>query len=116
MEIAIIDRGRGPEIKGTRITVYDVLDYTRKGWHANSIALLFGLCTDQILAAMKYIEQHEKDVMKVYQKILERDARGNSPEIEAKLQESRAKIDAWLQARNNGQRQETAHEGNSSGQ
>jgi len=23
----IIDRGRGPEIAGTRITVYDILDY-----------------------------------------------------------------------------------------
>ncbi len=24
---SIIDRGRGPEIEGTRITVYDIMDY-----------------------------------------------------------------------------------------
>ena len=27
MGAKIIDRGRGPEIEGTRITVYDVMDY-----------------------------------------------------------------------------------------
>jgi hypothetical protein len=34
----IHDRGRGPEIKGTRITVYDVLDYQRLGWRTDAIA------------------------------------------------------------------------------
>jgi len=33
MGAKIINRGRGPEIEGTRITVYDVLDYTKHGWH-----------------------------------------------------------------------------------
>ena len=32
MSAQIIDRGRGPEIAGTRITVYDVLDYFQEGW------------------------------------------------------------------------------------
>jgi hypothetical protein len=27
LEAKIINRGRGPEIAGTRITVYDILDY-----------------------------------------------------------------------------------------
>ena len=30
-EAKIIDRGRGPELEGTRITVYDVLDYHKTG-------------------------------------------------------------------------------------
>jgi hypothetical protein len=30
MTARIIDRGRGPEIEGTRITVYDVMDYWRR--------------------------------------------------------------------------------------
>ena len=34
----IINRGRGPEISGTRITVYDVLDYRKLGWHRDRIA------------------------------------------------------------------------------
>ncbi len=28
-EARIINRGRGPEIAGTRITVYDIMDYWR---------------------------------------------------------------------------------------
>src|SRR5262249_35113813 len=28
----IINRGRGPEIAGTRITVYDIMDYYQLGW------------------------------------------------------------------------------------
>ena len=31
LEAKIIDRGRGPELAGTRITVYDVLDYHKEG-------------------------------------------------------------------------------------
>jgi uncharacterized protein (DUF433 family) len=34
----IHDRGRGPEIEGTRITVYDVMDYYLDGWPAARIA------------------------------------------------------------------------------
>ena len=31
MSARIIDRGRGPEIEGTRITVYRIMDYVRDG-------------------------------------------------------------------------------------
>ena len=41
MQARIIDRGRGPEIAGTRITVYDILDYWQDGWHSTAIAALF---------------------------------------------------------------------------
>jgi uncharacterized protein (DUF433 family) len=43
MSAKIINRGRGPEIEGTRITVYDVFDYARQGWHRDRIAALFRL-------------------------------------------------------------------------
>ena len=36
---AIIQRGRGPEIQGTRITVYDIVDYQRMGWTAKCEAI-----------------------------------------------------------------------------
>jgi hypothetical protein len=32
LEAKIIDRGRGPEVAGTRITVYDVLDCHKLGF------------------------------------------------------------------------------------
>ncbi len=38
LEAKIIERGRGPEVAGTRITVYDVLDYHSNGWHRDMVA------------------------------------------------------------------------------
>ena len=69
MSAQIINRGRGPEIEGTRITVYDVLDYTRQGWHRDRIAALFRLSSRDIQAALEYIDQHHDEVMASYQRI-----------------------------------------------
>jgi uncharacterized protein (DUF433 family) len=85
IEARIINRGRGPEIEGSRITVYGVLDYLDDGWPASEIAHLFHLETEQVNVAIRYIEDHRDEVMAVYQKMLERDARRNPPELEAKL-------------------------------
>ena len=49
-EAKIIDRGRGPEIAGTRITVYDVLDYHELGWHRDMIADTLELSSEQVEA------------------------------------------------------------------
>ncbi|HOB75830.1 MAG TPA: DUF433 domain-containing protein [Phycisphaerae bacterium] len=92
MPAEIIDRGRGPEIAGTRITVYHILDYLQDGWHHTAIAAQLRLCTDEVLAAMRYIEEHRDEVMSVYQQIVERAAAGNPPEIQARLKRSRAKL------------------------
>ena len=51
MDAVIIDRGRGPEIAGTRITVFDVLDYLQAGWDDKGIAVVLSLGTDQVRAA-----------------------------------------------------------------
>ena len=81
----IIDRGRGPEIKGTRITVYSILDYLLEGWHHTLIAAFFRISSHEVLAAMDYIREHRAEVMADYTKILERAERGNPPELQAKL-------------------------------
>jgi uncharacterized protein (DUF433 family) len=95
MEAAIIDRGRGPEIAGTRITVYTILDYLELGWHRDRIAIHFRLSSDQVQAAIDYVEAN-KEVMTDYQSILERCANArNPPEIEAKAKESRKKLLAF---------------------
>jgi uncharacterized protein (DUF433 family) len=85
LEAKIIDRGRGPEIAGTRITVYDVLDYHKAGWHRDRIAGIFNLSSYQVEAALRYIEEHRDEVMADYEEMLARDARGNPPELQAKL-------------------------------
>jgi len=89
---AIIDRGRGPEIVGTRITIYDILDYAKHDWHPSSIALWFGLSTEQVRAALDYIEEHREQVMAEYQDILDRCARGNSPAVRARIDANRKKF------------------------
>jgi len=53
MSATIIDRGRGPEIAGTRITVYDVVDYLQEGWRYDQIAGLLHLPPEDIQAALQ---------------------------------------------------------------
>jgi len=96
MKAAIIDRGRGSEIAGTRITVYDVWDYLKEGSHHTTIAMALRISSAQVQAAIQYIEQHKNEVLAEYQKMLDREALGNPPVIQAKLQSSRAKLQALL--------------------
>ncbi len=91
METMIINRGRGPEIAGTRITVYDVLDYLKEGWHHTAIAATLGISSAQVLAAIQYVQDHRDEVQENYQKILERCAKGNPPEIQGRLDKIHAK-------------------------
>jgi uncharacterized protein (DUF433 family) len=84
----IQDRGRGPEIKGTRITVYDVLDYYAHGDHPDLIAAVLRIGNAQVRAAIEYIERHKQEVFAEYQKMLAREAQGNPPDVRAKVEES----------------------------
>src|SRR5262245_44652715 len=84
----IIDRGRGPELAGTRITVYDVVYYLEAGRTAPYIAATLGLSVPKIEALVRYIDEHRHAVMAVHREIEARIARGNPPEIEAKLAKS----------------------------
>jgi uncharacterized protein (DUF433 family) len=97
MGAKIIDRGRGPEIEGIRITVYDVMDYLQEGWRYDQIAGLFRLSPDDIQAAIAYIEVHKEEVMADYQQILARHRQVQYlPELQEKLARSRQKLQAKL--------------------
>lgn len=97
VESQIIDRGRGPEIAGTRITVYDVTDYWTMGWRCEQIAALFRLPPDDVQAAIAYIEAHKAEVLADYQEILERQSQAkNPPDVQEKLVRSREKLEAKL--------------------
>jgi uncharacterized protein (DUF433 family) len=52
VEPRIIDRGRGPEIAGTRITVYDIMDYYKEGHHHSVIAAILDLSSAEVLCAI----------------------------------------------------------------
>jgi uncharacterized protein (DUF433 family) len=88
MKPKIINRGRGPELEGTRITVYDVWDYAKHNDHHTYIAAILGISSDEVLTALDYIEQHKAEVVAEYKKILDRHAQGNPPEIEALRKQS----------------------------
>jgi uncharacterized protein (DUF433 family) len=100
MKAEIIDRGRGPEIAGTRITVYTIWEYARAGHHHTFIASLLGLSSAQVLLALDYIEQHKAEVLADYQKIMDRVAKGHPPEVQAKVDAIHAKYDKlWADRR-----------------
>jgi uncharacterized protein (DUF433 family) len=96
LEAKIIKTGRGPEIAGTRITVYDVIEYYQTGWHRDMIAVTLGLSSRQVEAAIRYIEEHRDEVMASYERNMERIRRGNPPELQAKLDAAHERLQARL--------------------
>lgn len=83
MSTIIIDRGRGPELQGTRVTVFRVMDYVRGGDSPEQIAEELDLTSEQVRAALDYIAVHQSEVESAYDKILERVNQPNPPELEA---------------------------------
>ncbi len=95
-EPRVVDRGDGPKIEGTRITVYTVLEYLRAGRTRDWIAAMLNLSSRQVEAAMDYIRDHSTEVNAEYEKILARIRKGNPPEVEERLQANREKLKAYL--------------------
>jgi len=115
MPPVIVNRGRGPEIAGTRITVYDIMDYYKQGWHHTAIAAWLRLSSAEVQAAIRYIEEHKVEVTANYEKILERCARGNPPQLQAKLDAISAQARARFAEIRRQKLAGGTHEGNSGG-
>jgi uncharacterized protein (DUF433 family) len=100
LPIEIHDRGRGPELKGTRLTVYDIIPYRLNGYTPEQLVEVFTgyreLTAAHIAALYQYMDEHHDEVMAVHNKIEERIARGNPPEVEAKLAQNRIRIQEKL--------------------
>jgi uncharacterized protein (DUF433 family) len=111
----IVKSGRGPEIVGTRITVYDVLEYHKSGWHRDMIADTLELSSDQVDVAIRYIEEHRDEVMAHYEKNMERIIRGNPPDVQAKLDAGHEKFLAKVQELRHAKSREAGDAGNSGG-
>lgn len=88
MSARIIDRGRGPEIEGTRITVYHVMDYLRAGDPPGEIARELGLTEEAIREATRYIQAHQDELDPVYAEIRARVSGRNPDWVEARLARS----------------------------
>ena len=94
----IVDIGRNPRIAGTRITVYTIFEYVQAGWRPEDVAFSLGLTRGQVDAATCYIEENREEVTTEYAKIMERINRGNSPELQAKLDATKGAARARLKA------------------
>ncbi|WP_448572361.1 DUF433 domain-containing protein [Trichothermofontia sp.] len=68
--VAIIRTDRGLTISGTRITLYDVMDYVTAQYPPKFIRALFNLTEDQINAALAYIKTNRAEVEAEYQIVL----------------------------------------------
>lgn len=66
----IIRTERGLTIAGTRITLYDVMDYVTAQYPSKFIRGLFNLTNEQINAALTYIEENRTEVEAEYQIVL----------------------------------------------
>lgn len=69
-QATIIRTERGLTIAGTRITLYDVMDYVTEQYPPKFIRGLFDLTEEQINAALAYIEANRADVEAEYQMVL----------------------------------------------
>ena len=87
---------KGGRIEGTRTTVYHVLDYSKKNWTPEQIVQRLPITVEQVHAALQYIEENREHVMAQYQKMLDRCARGNPPELMAKLKAHKDLMRAWF--------------------
>ena len=69
-QTAIIRTERGLSIAGTRITIYDIMDYVTAQYPPKFIRGLFDLTEEQINAALAYIEANRDTVEAEYQMVL----------------------------------------------
>jgi uncharacterized protein (DUF433 family) len=69
-QAGIIRTERGLTIAGTRITLYDVMDYVIAQYPPKFIQGLFELTEAQIGAALAYIESNRSEVEAEYQQVI----------------------------------------------
>ena len=102
MSARIIDRGRGPELEGTRITVYAVMDHVRAGDPPEVIRDALLLTPEQVDVAIEYIHTHWNEVNREYDRILKRVQQGNPEWVEELLARTREELQERLRLKREG--------------
>jgi uncharacterized protein (DUF433 family) len=70
-QTTIIRTERGLTISGTRLTLYDVMDFLKAEYSPKLIRNRFNLTEDQINAALSYIEANRTQIETEYQQVLQ---------------------------------------------
>jgi uncharacterized protein (DUF433 family) len=106
----IIRTERGLSITGTRITLYDLMDYIHSGYPVKLIRNFFYITDQQFNAAICFIESHREQVESEYQQVLqeaevnrqyweqknkERFAQGNKYALKTVNKEAWEKLQVW---------------------
>ena len=99
----IHDRGRGPEVIGTRITVYNLLvDFLDASKTESYICKVYQLSPEQVAAARAYVLNNPETVLAKHLQIEQRMAAGNPPEVIEHAKKTHAtflSFKDWLVAR-----------------
>lgn len=69
----IVETPRGPSLAGTRITVYDVMDYLKGNWSRHFITHIMRITDEQLDAVLAYVAEHKEEVELEYAAILQRE-------------------------------------------
>ena len=102
------ERGRGPELKSCRITVYNLIPYLLSPTYRDELPLeAWQIVTREELAALKqYVADHRDEVMAKHWQIEARIQAGikaqNTPEFLARMAETHRRVTAfraWIEER-----------------
>ena len=108
----IDDRGRGPEIVGTRITVYNLLPHFLDPAETEaSICRAYQLTPEQVAAARAFVLNNPDTVLAQHLRIEARLAAGNPPEVIERAKRTREtlrRFKEWLAEREKAEADETA--------
>ena len=70
MNQTVVRTERGLSIAGTRITIYQLMDYLKADRPTSLIQDLFGLSQEQMTGVLEYIALHQDQVEEEYQEVL----------------------------------------------
>jgi len=71
LQSTVARTSRGLSIRGTRITLYDVMDYVKADWPPKLIQHWLNLTDQQIADVMDYIKKNKLEVETEYQLVLQ---------------------------------------------
>jgi uncharacterized protein (DUF433 family) len=91
--VAIVDRGRGPQLSTSRITVQDLVPYIQQKYSHEEIREIMPVLTvAEIEAVEKYVQDNHEAVMEQDRRIRERaTGRRKPPEVEEAERNERLK-------------------------
>jgi uncharacterized protein (DUF433 family) len=114
-DITIIDKGRGPQLSTSRITVQDLVPYFQLNYSYDEILKIMpSLSVSEIQAVERYVDEHREEVMAQDRRIRERNAtRCNPPQVEESRRRVREKWPALQKLYEKYHGQEPNGDGNS---